>query len=870
MRDVPRGTEAVEMLRQNRSPRRSSPGRPRRLGRLVNLALQNAWIHGEKSFDFMPARHQYCELASVEPRHRYSGKKDSVDDTSRPESPAVSPLAPPATVNGRYAFGPFVVDPVKRTLSREDRFVPITAKTFDVLAVLLRHRDRVVSKDELLNLVWPDTTVQENNLVRQISSLRRALGQRPDQHDYIVTFPGHGYRFVATVHGVSVPSDQHAVRDVHWHVGSDSAVDLEDPSTEDEPFANQPTYGAHGDSAKPFPSARPIRSLTLVATVAAVSCALLATAVAVTLLRPEPPRAEPRPILQRITYDEAALPRDAAWAPDGQWIVYSSDAAGNADLWKQRLGDPDPIRLTSSEYNETQPDWSPDGQSIVFRSEREGGGLYMIPASGGVERIISRFGYEPLWSSDSTRIIFKRSDVLPDLPTIYLVGLDGKPPQPVRPDVLGRFISLHAAWHPDGRRISIWGRLRTGGVTFMTVPLDGGSPARADMSAQVERELAGMSPGKFVWAKSGTQVYFEASVGDTRNLWRVTVDPRSGKWSDGPERLTTGAGEETSVAVSPDGRRLVFTTTSNRTRVWAFPFDALNGQIIGQPYPVTHGSTGEVDFDARADGSKVAYYAVRAGRSELWERSMTEGQERLLLSSLDWRFASPRWSPDGAMLAFSRCATQDHGVAVAVLNANSGAERVLTKPEVEMGVSDWSKDGQAILGACRFSKSDRYSTCLIPLRDDAPASDVRVIASDPTRNLFNQRFSPDQRWISFLAHDLSHDATSTVYVISAAGGGWRPMTEGVWFDDKPRWGPDGRVLFFVSNRTGMPNVWGRRFDTTTGSAVGEPFPVTSFRSAQFQLTPRTVAMDIAITATHLLLPMSESRSDIWMLDHVDR
>jgi len=52
--------------------------------------------------------------------------------------------------------------------------------------------------------------------------------------------------------------------------------------------------------------------------------------------------------------------------------------------------------------------------------------------------------------------------------------------------------------------------------------------------------------------------------------------------------------------------------------------------------------------------------------------------------------------------------------------------------------------------------------------------------------------------------------------------------------------------------------------------VGEPFPVTSFRSAQFQVTPRTVQMDIAVTATHLLLPMSESRSEIWMLDHVDR
>ena len=155
------------------------------------------------------------------------------------------------------------------------------------------------------------------------------------------------------------------------------------------------------------------------------------------LLRPADPSPPARRTLQRITYDEAALPRDAAWAPDGQWIVYASGRAGNGDLWKQRPGDPDPVRLTTSDAIESQPHWSPDGQSIVFRSERDGGGLYIIPATGGDERRISSFGYDPHWSPDGTRILFKRSGVLPDLPTIFVVGLDGQPPRPVRPDVLG-------------------------------------------------------------------------------------------------------------------------------------------------------------------------------------------------------------------------------------------------------------------------------------------------------------------------------------------------------------------------------------------------------------------------------------------------
>jgi hypothetical protein len=67
---------------------------------------------------------------------------------------------------------------------------------------------------------------------------------------------------------------------------------------------------------------------------------------------------------------------------------------------------------------------------------------------------------------------------------------------------------------------------------------------------------------------------------------------------------------------------------------------------------------------------------------------------------------------------------------------------------------------------------------------------------------------------------------------------------------------------FLFRRSGVSN--------STSTPIGEPFPVRSFRSTQFQLSPRTVQMDIGITATHLLQPMSESRSEIWMLDRVDR
>ena len=135
-------------------------------------------------------------------------------------------------------------------------------------------------------------------------------------------------------------------------------------------------------------------------------------------------------------------------------------APGNADLWKQRLGDPDPVRLTTSEANESQPQWSPDGQSIVFRSERDGGGLYVIPANGGVERIVSTFGYEPRVVAGRNAHPLQALGGASRLAhhSTWWAWMESRR-VPFRPDVLGQFRSLHAAWHPDGRRISIWGTI---------------------------------------------------------------------------------------------------------------------------------------------------------------------------------------------------------------------------------------------------------------------------------------------------------------------------------------------------------------------------------------------------------------------------
>lgn len=98
-----------------------------------------------------------------------------------------------------YDFGPFRADTVRRLLLRDGQQVPLTSKAFETLEVLIRHRDRVLEKEELLKTIWPDSFVEEANLVQNVSTLRKALCELPGEHRYIATVPGRGYRFVGQV-----------------------------------------------------------------------------------------------------------------------------------------------------------------------------------------------------------------------------------------------------------------------------------------------------------------------------------------------------------------------------------------------------------------------------------------------------------------------------------------------------------------------------------------------------------------------------------------------------------------------------------------------------------------------------------------------
>src|SRR5262249_18470725 len=93
----------------------------------------------------------------------------------------------------QYEFGPFRLDAAERLLARDGEAVPLSPKAFDLLLTLVERHGRLLEKEELMKLVWPDTFVEEANLSYTISLIRKALSECPGQ--FIETVPKHGYRF---------------------------------------------------------------------------------------------------------------------------------------------------------------------------------------------------------------------------------------------------------------------------------------------------------------------------------------------------------------------------------------------------------------------------------------------------------------------------------------------------------------------------------------------------------------------------------------------------------------------------------------------------------------------------------------------------
>jgi DNA-binding winged helix-turn-helix (wHTH) protein len=260
-----------------------------------------------------------------------------------------------------YDFGAFHLDALKRELLRAGQPVKLYPKEFDILLALVERAGELVTKDELLRIVWPDASVEEGNLTTHVSHLRKLLGDGGSHREYIVTVPGRGYQFVAA---------------------------LREPPT-----------------AVARPPAK--RSVSLFVTLSAAVLAAIGIGV-----RFSRPGNDASPQYQQLTFRRGII-ASARFAPDGRTVVYGG-------AWDS---EPTALFLTRAESPESQPlglrdadvlSISPSGELAVSLGRRieslwvSTGTLAQVPLAGGAAREILGNVKDADWAPDGKALAVVR------------------------------------------------------------------------------------------------------------------------------------------------------------------------------------------------------------------------------------------------------------------------------------------------------------------------------------------------------------------------------------------------------------------------------------------------------------------------------
>ena len=135
--------------------------------------------------------------------------------------------------------------------------------------------------------------------------------------------------------------------------------------------------------------------------------------------------------------------------------------------------------------------------------------------------------------------------------------------------------------------------------------------------------------------------------------------------------------------------------------------------------------------------------------------------------------------------------------------------------------------------------------------------------------MFQTTFSPDGRWICFNAVRAGDYRTSTLFVVPSMGGPWTQVTEGRFWDDNPRWAPDGNTIYFLSSRARgglFFGVWGIRFDPHGGRAAGKAFQVTRFDPRE-RLILMADGLSMTVGRERLVVTISQVSGNVWVLEH---
>jgi DNA-binding winged helix-turn-helix (wHTH) protein/Tol biopolymer transport system component len=641
-----------------------------------------------------------------------------------------------------YTFGPFRLDVDSRTLTRDGEAVALTAKAFDTLLVLLRHRDQVVDKDQLVKLVWPDTFVSDDSLTHSVSVLRRVLGDDSAQPVYIATIPRRGYRFTA-------PVNEEQATPVETAAPTEAEVALPASRPRDD---THPGESANGWARRLWPAALLVLLAAMLAFVPRLSPDSAASLTPGTIIRfvQEAPPAH-------------SLASGAVVSPDGHHLAFVARRRDNGrpELWVRSLHEPQGRALPGTE-GAFRPFWSPDSQALGFFAE---GRLKRAGLGNQPPQTLADVGYRPSggsWSSSGVILFSERQSRL------YSVPESGGKKTAVTSLEDGHDVAHQTPFFlPDGRDFlyNVIGPTAETSGTYLG-SLDSRERVRLLDSSAAAASFA--EPGYLLYVRDGNVMAhrFDAARRSLEGAGQPIASTRTETMAE----IRVGT-----ISASRNGI-LTFGGSTVMARLTWFTRDGRNVGKIDSPSPLHNPA---ISPDGR-------YVAADASGSEtsIWLVDLERGTPT--------RFSDgvlPVWGPHGSNIVFTsrRVGGSADLVHRSITGGSSDESLLLRTPEMKIG-GNWTDDNRYIVytGSDPQTKLDLWT---LSVADRKPIPFLQT-----SFNEMHGQVSPDGRWLAYASDE---SGTWQVYVQTFPEPGAK-RTISLSGGAEPQWRRDGRELYYLA------------------------------------------------------------------------